>query len=118
MYARAGASVTTLPGGFAPVAGGAGVRPPALIGAPAFTQAASVSSSFVVNTRTFWPMYGGESGPGIHGGIRCALVAAIIACACAFASFAVVSANGAIPPTRWQSTQCAARIGPTSFQDG
>src|SRR5437764_10382094 len=100
MYGRATESVTTLPGGFAAVEGGAGVGPPAPIGAPACTQAASVDSSLSVNTRTLWPMYAGESGPGIHGGIRCALVAAMIAWACAFASFALVSANGAIPPTR------------------
>jgi hypothetical protein len=57
---------------------------------------------------------GAESGPGIHGGIAPDRVICTIPCACALASGAVVSENGAIPPTLWQDAHFASRMGATS----
>jgi hypothetical protein len=59
-------------------------------------------------------MIAAESLPGIHGGINPAFVMRTIPDACAFASAAVVSANGAIPPSRWHDAHFVSRIGATS----
>jgi len=59
-------------------------------------------------------MIAAESSPGIHGGIRPALVIRTIPSACAFASVDVVSAKGAMPPRRWHDAHFASRMGATS----
>src|SRR4051812_4538199 len=59
-------------------------------------------------------MIAAESSPGIHGGISPAFVIRTIPAACALASAAVVSENGAIPPSRWHDAHFASRIGATS----
>ena len=59
-------------------------------------------------------MSGAESAPGIHGGIKPAFVSRTIPDAWARASAAVVSENGAMPPSRWQVAHFASRIGATS----
>jgi len=59
-------------------------------------------------------MIGAESLPGIHGGIRPAFVSRTIPAACDCASPAVVSENGAMPPSRWHDAHFESRIGATS----
>ena len=61
-----------------------------------------------------WPTIAAESGPGIHGGMRPAPVIRTMPAACVRAVAAVVSAKGAIPPSRWQLVHLASRIGATS----
>src|SRR5262249_37586544 len=59
------------------------------------------------------PTNDGESGPGGQGGITRACVTARISCAHLRASPAVVSGNGAIPPSVWQPAHLPAKIGAT-----
>ena len=84
-------------------------------GAPFAAHWASVASSSLVRRRLSRPMIDAESAPGIHGGIRPAFVIRTIPAACALASAAVVSGNGAIPPRRWHEAHFASRIGATSL---
>ena len=83
-------------------------------GAPPAAHRASVESSVEVSRRRSRPMIGAESSPGIHGGIRPAFVRRTMPAACALASAAVVSENGAMPPSRWHEAHLASRIGATS----
>src|SRR6478609_7105932 len=116
VYAFFGASVTVRPGPESPASNdGFECRSLALpAGAPFAAHLASVASSAAVRRRLSRPMIVAESGPGIHGGIKPAFVMRTIPAACALASAAVVSENGAIPPRRWHEAHFASRIGATS----
>ncbi len=114
MYGRLGVSVIVRePAGAAAARGRRGAVPvPAR--APESTQAAIVAFSAAVSCRCPWPRYGGDSGPGIHGGMRPAATTSAIRVACRRASRALVSAKGAIPPAVWQPAHFERTIGPTS----
>src|SRR6185437_181476 len=114
MYAVRGSSTT--PFGAGRALGGATVAVP--VGAPARTQRAIRSSCAGVSRLAVCPTNGFESFPGGHGGITPARVAASISAACALASPALVSANGATPPTVWQPAHFVAKIGATSAYVG
>src|SRR5947208_3765312 len=109
MYAVRGSK--TSPFGALGFAGGATRGP---VCAPPSTQLAIKSSSRTVSCRLRCPTNGFESRPGGQGGITCACVIALISCACARASLAVASENGAMPPTVWQPTHLLWKIGATS----
>src|SRR5919201_763622 len=97
-YALAGRSVSVVPGPLPPPPTGS-TEPPAPRRAPPRTHRPSRLFSAALRIRRDWPMYSGESRPGIQGGIRPSRVIARIALEWAFADRAVVSEKGAIPPT-------------------
>lgn len=64
------------------------------------------------------PRYAGESGPGIHGGMRPSFVITRMPFAYAAAVRALRRENGAMPPGVWQPAHFSAKIGATSVQVG